>query len=78
MADEDKALALAEAERIRDEAGEGTLDYEQEALSSLARSWEHAAHNRTECVGFALADAQVWATLHLARVSSGVQSSGGE
>ena len=40
------------------------LDYEQEALDSISRSW---AHTDPACAALALADAQVWATLHLAR-----------
>lgn len=41
------------------------LDYEQEALDGLRRSWEL---DDPACQSLALADAQVWATLHLARV----------
>lgn len=41
-----------------------TLDYEQMALDGLQRSWELTD---PVCQGLALADAQVWATLHLAR-----------
>ena len=48
-------------------ANEGkSLDYEQEALNSLRRSWELTDKN---CMALALADAQVWATLHLARMT---------
>ena len=50
-------------------ASEGkNLDYEQEALDALQRSWEL---DDRECQALALADAQVWATLHLARVTAG-------
>jgi hypothetical protein len=56
----------AEARRI-EELGTG-LDYEAEALRSLARSWR-LADSAPECSALAIADAQVWATLHLARVS---------
>ena len=52
------------AERIA-ERGK-TLDYEQEALNSIKRSWEV---DNPSCSSLALADAQVWATLHLARVT---------
>lgn len=41
-----------------------TLDYEQEALDGIQRSWEV---EDKDCMAIALADAQVWATLHLAR-----------
>jgi len=40
------------------------LDYEQEALAGLARSW---TNENPECQRLALMDAQVWATLHHAR-----------
>lgn len=43
------------------------MDYEQACLESIKRSWQHARAGRNDCVGFALADAQVYATLHLAR-----------
>jgi hypothetical protein len=43
------------------------LDYEQEALDAVRRSWELVD---PVCQGLALADAQVWATLHLARVQA--------
>lgn len=53
--------ASQRAKRIRDKGK--MLDYEAEALDSLARSWEHA---NPVCQALALADAQVYATLHLA------------
>lgn len=53
-----------QADRIRS-AGK-MLDYESEALESLARSWEHCADGNNECAVLALRDAQVWATLYLA------------
>lgn len=43
-----------------------SLDYEQEAIDGVRRSWEH---DDPVCQQLALADAQVWATLHLARVT---------
>mgnify|MGYP000496965668 CR=1 FL=1 len=45
-----------------------SIDYEQEALNSLQRSWEL---DDKACQALALADAQVWATLHLARIKAG-------
>lgn len=42
------------------------LDYEQEALNGIQRSWDL---DDKECMALALADAQVWATMHLARVT---------
>lgn len=54
-----------QAKRI-DEGGK-QLDYEQEAIASIVRSWEL---DDKECQALALADAQVWATLHLARVTA--------
>ena len=47
------------------ERGKG-LDYEQEAIDSIVRSWEL---DDPVCQALALADAQVWATLHLARAT---------
>lgn len=66
--------ALQDAERyarhqhqaIRIQQRGKTLDYEQEALDSLARSWRL---EDPSCAALALADAQVWATLHLAYVT---------
>jgi len=54
--------AVTQAKRIADRGK--TLDYEQEALAGIQRSWEH---EDPTCQALALADAQVWATLHLAR-----------
>ncbi len=55
------------AERAARIAEKGkTLDYEQEALDAIERSWELTD---TVCQGLALQGAQVWATLHLARVT---------
>lgn len=51
------------AARIR-ELGPEELIYEEEAIESLARSWEVTGH----CQTLALMDAQVWATLHLAEM----------
>lgn len=73
--------AAEHAQRIK-EIGKA-LDYEQEALDSLRRSWELEAEHATTfdgfpsgvtgdpnpCTALALADAGVWATLHLARTS---------
>ncbi|MBI2797854.1 hypothetical protein HYX70_00960 [Candidatus Saccharibacteria bacterium] len=59
------ADSAEQAKRI-DEGGK-QLDYEQEALASIVRSWEL---DDKECQALALADAQVWATLHLARVTA--------
>lgn len=41
-------------------------DYEQNAIDAVVRSWENAD---PACQALALADAQVWATLQLARVT---------
>lgn len=54
-----------QARRIA-EAGK-SLDYEQEALNGLRRSWELTDPS---CQALALRDAQVWATLHLARITA--------
>jgi hypothetical protein len=51
------------ADRIRN-LWTDELIYEEEALESLARSWELDGH----CQTLALMDAQVWATLHLAEM----------
>lgn len=59
------ADAKEQAERIT-ARGKG-LDYEQEALNGIQRSWEK---DDRVCQALALADAQVWATLHLARVTA--------
>ena len=56
------ANAKEHAKRIATKGKE--LDYEQEALDSLQRSWEV---EEPKCQARALADAQVWATLHLAQ-----------
>lgn len=53
------------ADLIRE--GAKGLDYEEFALEALARSWEL---DDPHCQRLALMDASVWATLHLARVSS--------
>ena len=53
-----------QAQRIKDL---GTaLDYEQEALNGIQRSWEREDR---DCQALALADAQVYATLELARAT---------
>jgi hypothetical protein len=44
-----------------------SLDYEQEALAGVARSWRLSD---PACQALALADAQVWATLQLAEVTA--------
>lgn len=59
------AESTEQARRI-DEAGKD-LDYEQEALNSIVRSWEK---DDPACQALALADAQVWATLQVARVTA--------
>jgi hypothetical protein len=41
------------------------LDYEQMALDAEVRSWRH---DDKVCMGLALQDGQLFATLHLARV----------
>lgn len=47
---------------------EGTdADYEQNAIDAVVRSW---MLDDPQCQALALADAQVWATLHLARMTS--------
>lgn len=56
------------AERIRSRGK--SLDYEAEALESVARSWDH---NDPACQALALADANVFATLHLADMVRQVQ-----
>ncbi|HSX14820.1 MAG TPA: hypothetical protein VLE72_02825 [Candidatus Saccharimonadales bacterium] len=53
-----------QAKRIAKKGKE--LDYEAMALESLQRSWEL---DDKECMALALADANAWATLHLARVT---------
>jgi len=61
------AASQDNANRIR---REGTaLDYEKEALDAVARSWEFEK-DQPECMALALADAQVFATLHLAHVTA--------
>lgn len=44
-------------------------NYEHEAIKAIQRSWDPDMSN--ECRALALADAQVYATLHLARVING-------
>jgi hypothetical protein len=56
----DKAV---QAKRISDHGKK--LDYEQQALDAIQRSWEVGDK---DCMAIALADGQVWATLHLARM----------
>jgi hypothetical protein len=56
------ADGAAQAKRIG-ECGKA-LDYEQEAIDAIKRSWEL---DDPTCQALALADAQAWATLHLAR-----------
>lgn len=46
--------------------GEGPFDYETRALMALRRSWQLTDPS---CQALALADAQVYATLHLARMT---------
>lgn len=58
------ADSAEQAERIAQQGK--ALDYEQEALDAVQRSWELSDKG---CQALALADAQVWATLHLARVT---------
>ncbi len=58
-----------QAERIQREGK--NLDYEQEAINGIVRSW---TLNDPECQALALADAQAWATLHLARVTKEADS----
>lgn len=53
----------AQHDRIK-QAGKA-LDYEQEAIDCVARSW---ILDDPVCQALALQDAQVWATLHHARV----------
>lgn len=60
------ADSAEQAKRIAEHGKE--LDYEQETLNGIQRSWEL---EDKECQALALADAQVWATLHLARVTQG-------
>lgn len=55
--------AKAAGNRISEHGKE--LDYEQEALDGIQRSWEV---EDKDCMMIALLDAQAWATLHLARV----------
>jgi hypothetical protein len=57
------ADSAKQAKRIADKGK--NLDYEQEALDAVRRSWKL---KDKKCQALALADAQVWATLHLARV----------
>lgn len=52
------------SKRIREQGKK--LDYESEALAGLARSWDLVD---PQSQAMALADAQVWATLHLARMT---------
>ncbi len=46
-------------------------NYEEQALLALKRSWEM---DDPVCQALALQDAQVWATLHLARKTVGYSS----
>ncbi|MBW3538322.1 hypothetical protein KY386_02410 [Candidatus Parcubacteria bacterium] len=62
------ADSAEQAKRIAEMGKE--LDYEQEALDAIQRSWEL---DDKECMALALADAQVWATLHLARVTAAAE-----
>jgi hypothetical protein len=55
--------AKAQGNRISEQGK--NLDYEQEALDGIQRSWEL---EDKECMKIALLDAQAWAILHLARV----------
>lgn len=57
------ADSAKQAKRIADKGK--SLDYEQEALDAVRRSWELTDK---KCQALALADAQIFATLHLARV----------
>lgn len=59
-------LATSMDHRLRADRIDADLDYEDEALDGLRRSW---LLDDRECQALALADAQVWATLHLARVT---------
>ncbi len=47
------------------------LNYEEQALKALKRSWEL---EDPTCCALALQDAQIWATLHLARKTIGYRS----
>lgn len=59
-------MADSEEQAKRIETGGKDLDYEQEAINGIVRSWRL---EDKECQALALADAQAWATLHLARVA---------
>lgn len=66
-AGDERAILSAAEQSMRIAAHGKGLDYEQEAIDSIRRSWDHA--DKT-CMALALADAQVWATLHLARTTA--------
>lgn len=62
----DEGMTGAERAALIRATGTG-LDYEHEAIESIARSWEHDDNG---CAALALQDAQAFALLHLARVLS--------
>jgi Domain of unknown function (DUF397) len=73
--DRQGCILMSRADRIR--AVATGLDYEAEALESLAWAGEHAGSGNEKRVALALADAQTWATLHLARCLGASAPAGG-
>lgn len=63
--EEETAMEMAAV--IDKQRDHGILDYEDRAIDGVIRSW---LLDDRECQALALADAQVWATLHLARVTA--------
>lgn len=57
--------AEAQAARIRENAA--ALDFTQQAVESLARSWEHTARGDEKCSQQALLDAIGWGILSVER-----------